>query len=114
VFADRTVNEINESLAGGRAQNASMASEWYVYLMRCADDSFYTGVTTDPERRLRQHNGELVGGARYTRARRPVQLVYQERCASRQEACQREYRLRRLSAREKRRLATWNVTKRSS
>ncbi len=48
---------------------------WSVYLVRCSDDSLYCGCTTDLERRLRQHNGELAGGARYTSSRRPVQLA---------------------------------------
>lgn len=75
--------------------------DWCVYLVRCADGSLYAGVTTDPERRLRQHNGELVGGARYTRARRPVRLVYQERCADRSAACRREAEIKSYSRRQK-------------
>ena len=51
-----------------------MGTQWYVYLLRCADNTFYCGITTDPVRRLDQHNGLKAGGARYTRARRPVQL----------------------------------------
>lgn len=65
-------------------------NRWCVYILRCADGSLYTGVTTDPQRRLREHNGELAGGARYTRARRPVSLVYTEGCADRSEAGRRE------------------------
>jgi putative endonuclease len=76
---------------------------WYVYLLRCRDGTFYTGVTTDPARRLREHN-HGGRGARYTRVRRPVVLAYVETSASRQEACRREYRLRRLSHIEKQRL----------
>ncbi len=63
---------------------------WQVYLLRCADGSLYCGVTTDLARRLRQHNGELPGGARYTRARRPVSLLLARPCASRSEAQRRE------------------------
>lgn len=48
---------------------------WYVYLAECRDGSLYCGVTTDPERRLEEHNGLRPGGARYTRARRPVRLT---------------------------------------
>ncbi|MBO4335150.1 MAG: GIY-YIG nuclease family protein [Desulfovibrio sp.] len=48
---------------------------WYVYLLSCADQSLYCGITTDLARRLAQHNGELPGGARYTRGRRPCRLL---------------------------------------
>jgi len=76
-------------------------SQWFVYIMRCADGSLYTGVTTDPKRRLREHNGELAGGARYTRARRPVTLVYTENCADRSAAGQREAAIKSQSRRQK-------------
>ena len=79
--------------------------DWYVYLLRCADDTLYTGITTDLFRRLRQHNGELAGGAKYTRAKRPVQLVWSDRCASRSEASIREAWLKKLSRGEKLKLA---------
>ena len=49
---------------------------WTTYMVRCSDGSLYTGVTTDIRRRLNQHNGVAPGGARYTRTRRPVMLVY--------------------------------------
>lgn len=48
---------------------------WYVYLLECADGTLYCGVTTEPERRVAQHNGVLPGGAKYTRSRRPVRLA---------------------------------------
>ncbi|MEC7517866.1 MAG: GIY-YIG nuclease family protein, partial [Pseudomonadota bacterium] len=57
------------------------------------------------ERRVRQHNGEIVGGANYTRARRPVALAWYKECENRSVAQQREYSVRRLSRREKQRLA---------
>ena len=57
---------------------ASSDATWHVYLLRCADDTLYCGVTTDLDRRLAQHNGRLAGGARYTRPRRPVALQVME------------------------------------
>lgn len=76
--------------------------QWYVYLMRCADNSLYTGVTTDPERRLREHNGELKGkGAKYTRTRRPVTLAVAIPLSSKVAVYQAEYAIKRLSKAEK-------------
>ncbi|HJA79344.1 GIY-YIG nuclease family protein [uncultured Desulfovibrio sp.] len=63
---------------------------WQVYLVRCADDSLYCGVTTDMERRLAQHNGLRSGGARYTRSRRPVRLEASRTCTSLSEALRLE------------------------
>ena len=76
-------------------------SPWQVYLLQCADSSLYAGVTTDLARRIQQHNGQLAGGARFTRARRPVALVWSEACDSRSDAQQREQALRRLSREQK-------------
>ena len=50
---------------------------YFVYILECVDGTYYTGITTDVVRRLRQHNGELVGGAKYTSARRPVRILAQ-------------------------------------
>ncbi len=69
---------------------------WCVYMLRCADGSLYTGITTDVTRRIVEHNGEGDAGARYTRSRRPVQLVYVEAAASRAEAARREAAIKRL------------------
>ena len=81
--------------------DAGQGSSWQVYLLQCADSSFYAGVTTDLVRRLQQHNGQLAGGARYTQARRPVALVWSEACDSRSDAQQREHALRRLGREQK-------------
>ncbi|EXJ11101.1 GIY-YIG nuclease family protein [Nitrincola nitratireducens] len=70
---------------------------WYVYLLRCSDNSLYTGITTDLERRLQEHNACDKRGARYTRSRRPVQLVYFEQQANRSLASKRESALKKLS-----------------
>jgi putative endonuclease len=74
----------------------------FVYLLRCADGTLYCGWSTDPERRLRQH---LAGTAsRYTRVRRPVELVWHTECADRSDAMREEARIKRLSRAEKRAL----------
>jgi len=69
---------------------------WCVYMLRCADGSLYTGITTDVARRVAEHNGEGTLGARYTRSRRPVQLVYLEAAPNRAEAARREAAIKRL------------------
>ncbi len=74
---------------------------WHVYILRCADGTLYTGVAIDILRRVEQHNGKLAGGARYTRTRRPVKLVYRETAANRSAACKREYAIKQLSRRDK-------------
>ena len=68
---------------------------FYVYLLRCADGTLYTGYTDDPVRRTKVHNAGK--GAKYTRARLPVELVYQEACADKSAALQREYEIKQLT-----------------
>ena len=77
-------------------------AEWYVYILRCADDSLYTGTTTDIAARVRTHN--TGKGAKYTRGRRPVVLVYREAVDGRGAALKREHAVRCLTAAAKRRL----------
>ncbi|MEY8204931.1 MAG: GIY-YIG nuclease family protein [Bermanella sp.] len=74
---------------------------WYVYILRCQDDSLYTGVCTDLTRRVQEHNLCNKKGARYTRARRPVTIVYREDCENRSEACQREAAIKKLKRQQK-------------
>jgi putative endonuclease len=76
---------------------------WHVYMVRCSDNTLYTGVARDLERRIQQHNHGSEG-AKYTRARRPVTLVYNEPAEDRSAAQQREYQIRKLSAAQKRML----------
>lgn len=83
-----------------------MPDSWYVYILRCSDNSLYTGIATDVERRLDEHNNDNSLGAKYTRTRRPVKLVYQEQAGSRSEASKREYAIRKLSKRDKEKLAS--------
>ena len=71
----------------------------YVYLLRCADGTLYCGWSTDPERRLRQHQSGTA--SRYTRRRRPVELVWSAECADRSDAMREEVRIKRLSRAEK-------------
>ena len=78
--------------------------QWYVYVLRCADNSLYTGVALDVNKRLDEHNGVTKNGAKYTHARRPVELVYQEPADSRSEACKREYVIRNLKKPQKEKL----------
>ena len=72
---------------------------FFVYIVRCKDGSLYTGYTRDPKARVRVHNSGR--GAKYTAARRPVRLVYSEKCASLSVALKREYALKQLRRPEK-------------
>lgn len=75
---------------------------WQVYILKCKDGVFYTGITNDLERRLKQHNSG--NGCRFTRCRIPVKLAYKEKCAGRSEALKREARIKKFARREKLRL----------
>jgi putative endonuclease len=91
--------------AGSSKASAGSARPWYLYLLSCADGTTYTGITTDPRRRLSEHN---VGrGARYTaqRGRRPVRILGVWRFTDRASATRAEIRLKRRPATHKRRLA---------
>lgn len=72
---------------------------YYVYLLRCRDGTLYTGYTDDPERRLRVHNAGK--GAKYTRSRLPVELVYQEQCPDKSAALRREREIKGMRHAEK-------------
>ncbi len=74
---------------------------WFVYLLRCADDSLYCGITTNLERRLDEHNGVKKGGAKYTQARRPVSLCAHAECESRSAALRLEDSIRKLPRHKK-------------
>lgn len=80
--------------------------QWCVYLVECADGTLYAGISNDLARRLQQHNDGT--GARYTRSRRPVSLVYAEPAVDRSSASRREYALKQLPRAHKQRLlASW-------
>ncbi len=76
-----------------------MDKKWYVYILRCRDDTLYTGMTDDLEKRLAAHNSGK--GAKYTRGRGPVKMVYHETFDTKVEACRREYHIKRLTRPEK-------------
>lgn len=71
----------------------------YTYIVRCADGTLYTGWTNDLEKRMKAHNEGM--GAKYTRSRRPVELVYSEEHETKEEAMSREYRIKRMSRQQK-------------
>jgi len=75
---------------------------WWVYILRCRDGTYYTGVTNDLPRRLDAHNAGT--GARYTRGRGPVELVYREQAESHSQALRREYAIKQLTRQEKEQL----------
>lgn len=73
---------------------------YFVYILECADGSLYTGITTDLERRIEEHNSSKLG-AKYTKGRRPVKLLYQEKFADKSTALREEARIKKLSRKEK-------------
>ena len=79
-----------------------MESTWYLYILRCRDDSLYTGITTDVEKRLEAHRSGK--GAKYTRGRSPLELVYRESCGSHSDALKREHQVKMLTREEKQNL----------
>jgi len=74
---------------------------WFLYVVECSDGSLYTGITTDLPRRIHQHNGELKGGAKYTRSRRPVTLVAQWKHEDRSAASKAEAAFKKLRRAQK-------------
>jgi len=73
---------------------------YYIYIVQCADDTLYTGISTELERRVKEHN-ESEKGAKYTRVRRPVKLVYSESYPDRSTASKREYEIKKKMSRLK-------------
>ena len=76
-----------------------MENTWKLYILQCCDGSLYTGITTDVEKRFAVHNSGK--GAKYTRGRRPLQLVYKEECANHSTALKRELEIKKLTREEK-------------
>jgi putative endonuclease len=77
--------------------------QWVVYMIRCNDETLYTGITSDLDRRIARHNAG-TSGAKYVRSRRPVTLVYSHPYSSRSQASQEEFRIKQLSRSQKLRL----------
>jgi putative endonuclease len=75
-------------------------SPWYVYVIKCSDNSLYTGITTDINRRVNEHNTSNKG-AKYTKTRRPVELKYYEEFTDRSTASKREYAIKKLTRKQK-------------
>ncbi len=73
---------------------------WFIYILKCADKTFYTGVTTDIARRIKEHNNSTLG-AKYTRGRRPVKLVYVIRKKNKSLALKTEHRIKKMTRIEK-------------
>ena len=79
-----------------------MESVWHLYILRCKDGSLYTGITTDVEKRLEMHRSGK--GAKYTRGRAPLELVYREECGDHSAALKRELEIKKLPREEKEKL----------
>lgn len=75
-------------------------SSYFIYILRCKDGTLYTGITTDLKRRVKEHNSSLLG-ARYTKGRRPVELLYSRKFINRSEVTKEEARIKKLSRSEK-------------
>lgn len=73
--------------------------KWWLYILRCADDTLYCGITNDLNRRIAQHNAGI--GAKYTRGRGPVKLVYNEECRSKSEALKLEIQTKKMKRADK-------------
>ncbi|MDA7922812.1 GIY-YIG nuclease family protein [Verrucomicrobiales bacterium] len=76
-------------------------STWFVYMIRCADGSLYCGIATDVARRFSEHEEGAPKGAKYTRGKGPLELVFQKEIGSRSEACKEELRIKKLSRKGK-------------
>ena len=73
---------------------------YFIYILKCCDETLYTGITTDLKRRVDEHNNSDKG-AKYTKLRRPVELVYTEESQNRSTASKREYAIKKLTRKEK-------------
>jgi putative endonuclease len=88
------MERIKDAVSGAQSKEPEN-DIWHVYMVRCSDGTLYTGITNNLEKRIEAHNSDK-DGARYTRSRRPVKLVYAEQAGSRSAAAKLEYRLKKL------------------
>jgi putative endonuclease len=84
-----------------------VSADWLMYVAECSDGSYYTGITTDMTRRLNEHN-RTKRGAKYTRSRRPVRLIYFESHENRSEASRAEAAFKKLTRKKKEAYIDWN------
>jgi len=84
-----------------------VSADWLMYVVECADGTYYTGITTDMTRRLNEHN-RTKRGAKYTRSRRPVRLIYFESHENRSEASRAEAAFKKLTRKKKEAYIDWN------
>ena len=111
---DRTRRAVYDLIRGSFGEDASVgvrsisakrgAMAYSLYILRCADGTYYTGIAKDVARRLSEHNGLLGNGAKYTSGRRPVEIVYEASFPSRSEALREEMRVKRLTRSQKQEL----------
>lgn len=85
-----------------------MESKWYLYILRCKDDTLYTGITTDVDKRLEAHRSGK--GAKYTRGRGPLELVYREECGTHSDALKRELEIKALTRAQKQTLIDMEIS----
>ncbi|MFA6550953.1 MAG: GIY-YIG nuclease family protein [Patescibacteria group bacterium] len=83
---------------------------WHIYILQCKDKTFYTGITTDLKRRVKEHNTSTLG-AKYTRGRRPVKLVYTKTLKNKSAALKEELRIKQLTRAEKLQFLSFNKIK---
>jgi putative endonuclease len=79
-------------------------SDWYLYLIRCRDDTLYTGISTDVDRRFAQHKSKGYAGSRYLKGRGPLSLVFKEKLGSKSLALKVEYRVKKMTIARKEKL----------
>jgi putative endonuclease len=102
-LTDHNINPLPAENSPKSIAEASCASQqpWFVYLVRMQSGALYAGISTDPERRLRQHQGVIVGGAKALRGKGPLALVWQIETESKSNASRLEYQIKQLSKAKK-------------
>jgi predicted GIY-YIG superfamily endonuclease len=89
----------NPGRMSATCRKKSRAKKWILYLLACSDNTLYTGITNDLDRRLKQHNDGTA--SRYTRSRLPIRLLYQEPCHGRSQSLRKEHAMKQLSRKKK-------------